>query len=118
MQAIRKVKNTMLTRISAAVIATVAAALLAASTSFGGANAAISLRGSVGPGFTIKLTKAGKAVKTLKAGTYKITVADRSAAHNFVLEREGGAERVVTSLAFVGTNTVTVKLTRGVWKFY
>ena len=37
----------------------------------------------VGPGFTITLTKAGKPVKTLKPGSYKITVADKSSSHNF-----------------------------------
>jgi plastocyanin len=118
MRAIRKVNTMTITRISAATVAMVAAALLVASTSFGGSTAAVALRGSVGPSFTIKLTKGGKAVKALRAGTYRLTVTDRSAAHNFVLEREGGAERVITSLAFVGTKTVTVKLTRGVWKFY
>jgi plastocyanin len=95
-----------------------AAALLLVATSSGGSAAAPTLRGAVGPGFTIKLTKSGKVVKTLNAGTYKLVVADRSSAHNFVLERQGGAERQITSVAFVGTKTVTVRLTRGVWKFY
>ena len=36
------------------------------------------LVGTSGPGFTINLTKSGKTVKTLKAGTYKITVRDKS----------------------------------------
>jgi len=98
--------------------AAAAAALLLVAASVGANNAAPALRGTVGPSFTIKLTKAGKAVKTLRAGTYRLTVADRSAQHNFVLEREGGAERVVTSVPFVGTKSVTVRLSRGVWKFY
>jgi plastocyanin len=101
-----------------AVAATAATALLLVATSSGGSSAAPTLQGSVGPGFTIKLTKAGKAIKNVKAGTYKLVVADRSPAHNFVLERQGGTERKITSVAFVGTKTVTVKLTRGVWKFY
>src|SRR5207302_3815248 len=46
------------------------------------------LKGTVGPSFTISLTKAGKAVKSLKAGTYKVTVSDKSSMHNFTLERE------------------------------
>jgi plastocyanin len=79
---------------------------------------ATTLAGTVGPGFTIKLTKAGKAVKSLPAGTYRITVSDRSAIHNFVLEKEHGAERQITSVGFSGTKTVTMKLTRGSWKFY
>jgi plastocyanin len=101
-----------------AIAATAATALLLVATSSGGGSAATTLRGSVGPGFTIKLTKAGKAVKSIKAGTYRLVVADRSSAHNFVLERQGGAERQITSVRFVGTKTVTVKLTKGVWKFY
>jgi plastocyanin len=101
-----------------AVAATAAAALLLVATSSGGSAAAPTLRGAVGPGFTIKLTKAGKVVQSIKAGTYKLVVDDRSSAHNFVLERQGGTERQITSVSFVGTKTVTVKLTRGVWKFY
>jgi len=108
----------MLIRSLAAAVAATAVALLVVATSLGGASAAPALRGTVGPGFTIKLAKNGKAVKSLKAGTYRLTVNDRSAAHNFVLEREGGTERQITSLSFVGTKTVTVKLARGVWKFY
>jgi hypothetical protein len=98
--------------------AAAAAALLLVAVGSGANNAAPTLRGTVGPGFTIKLTKSGKVVKALRAGTYRLTVADRSAQHNFVLERERGAERVVTSVPFVGTKTITVRLTRGVWKFY
>ena len=40
---------------------------------------------TVGPGFTITLTKAGKKVTTLKPGTYSITVNDKSTFHNFHL---------------------------------
>jgi plastocyanin len=76
------------------------------------------LRGAVGPGFTIKLTKAGKVVKRLQAGTYRLTVADRSAGHNFELEKRGGTEREITDVSFVGTKTVTVHLTRGVWTYF
>ena len=119
---IRKVDNKMLIRSIAAAVATTAVALLVVATSLGGgsstsATSATALRGTVGPGFTIKLTKAGKVVKTLKAGTYKLTVADRSGEHNFVLQK-GATKREITSLSFVGTKTVTVKLTRGVWTFF
>src|SRR3954447_10308288 len=101
-----------------AAVAASAVALVIVTASLGGNTAAPALRGSVGPGFTIKLTKSGKVVKALRAGTYRLTVADPSAQHTFVLERERGAERVVTSVPFVGTKTITVRLTRGVWKFY
>jgi len=43
------------------------------------------LVGTTGPGFTITLTKGGKAVKTLTAGKYMITVNDKSSSHNFHL---------------------------------
>ena len=102
----------------AAAAAIVALALVATSLGGGSSRSATALRGSVGPGFTIKLTKAGKIVKRLKAGTYRLTVADRSAGHNFVLEKERGAERVITSVSFVGTKTATVRLTAGAWKVY
>jgi plastocyanin len=113
----------MVIRTIAAAGLTTAVALLLVATSLGGGSAATSpaagtLSGSVGPGFTIKLTKAGKVVKSLKAGAYRLAVADRSAEHNFVLQRQGGSSRQITSVSFVGTKTVTVKLTRGVWKFY
>src|SRR4051812_2394177 len=98
--------------------AATAVALLVVATSLGGSQAAPTVRGTVGPGFTIKLTKSGKVVKTLVPGTYKFVVDDRSAAHNFVLERQGGGERRLTSVPFVGVKTVAVKLTKGVWKFY
>jgi hypothetical protein len=42
--------------------------LLVASAAFG-SSTATTLKGTVGPGFTISLKKAGKTVKTLKAGT-------------------------------------------------
>jgi hypothetical protein len=119
MQATRKV-NQMVTRSFAVALAAAGTALALAATSFGGGSStsATKLRGAVGPGFTINLTKAGKKVKALRAGTYRLTVADRSSAHNFVLEKERGAERVITSVAFVGTKTVTVRLTKGAWKVY
>ena len=102
----------------AAAGALLALTLVASSLGGGSARSATALRGTVGPGFTIKLTKAGKVVKSLKSGTYRLTVADRSAAHNFELERQGGKDREITSVPFVGTRTVSVNLTRGVWKVY
>ena len=81
---------------------------------------ALRLKGTVGPGFTISLTQNGHKVRTLKAGTYTIVVADKASIHNFVLEKERGGkfERSLTSVTFVGTKTTRVKLTAGKWKFY
>jgi plastocyanin len=102
------------------VIAASAAVATTALASAGtGSTTVTNLRGTVGPGYTIKLTKAGQPVTRLQPGTYRIVVADRSPAHNFVLERSGGGfERQVTSVPFVGTKTITVALTRGQWEFY
>jgi plastocyanin len=77
------------------------------------------LRGTVGPGYTIKLTKNGRKVTRLAPGVYRIVVSDRSSFHNFKLEKSGGAfERVATSVAFQGSRTITVRLTRGRWEYY
>ena len=76
--------------------------------------------GTVGPGTTIRLTKGGKRVKSLKAGRYTFRIADRAKAHNFVLEKSKGGkfERAITSVPFVGTKSMVVTLTRGSWEFY
>ena len=85
----------------------------------GGGTQVTTLRGTVGPGFTITLTKAGKRVTRLAPGTYRVVIADRSPIHNFKLEKSGGGvERRITTVAFTGTKTITVKLTRGKWEYY
>ena len=70
------------------------------------------LTGTVGPGFTITLKKAGKAFKTLKAGKYTITVSDKSNIHNFHLTGSG-LNKEITSVSFVGTKTITVTFAKG-----
>jgi plastocyanin len=82
--------------------------------------AATTLKGTVGPGFTINLTSGGKKVKTLKPGTYKFVIADKGSIHNFVLEQEKGGkfEKALTGVGFTGTKTATMKLTKGTWKYY
>jgi plastocyanin len=76
--------------------------------------------GTVGPGFSIHLTKGGKRVKSLKAGRYTFRIADRAKVHNFVLEKSKGGtfERAITSVPFVGTKSIVVNLTKGSWEFY
>jgi plastocyanin len=69
------------------------------------------LTGTTGPGFTITLKKGTTKVANLKAGTYTITVADKSKAHNFHLV--GAGVNKTTTLAFVGTKTWTVTLQKG-----
>jgi plastocyanin len=77
--------------------------------------AATTLTGTVGPGFTITLKNGTKAVKTLKAGTYKIKVSDKSNIHNFHLKGPGVDKK--TSVSATGSQTWTVKLKKGKYTF-
>jgi hypothetical protein len=79
---------------------------------------ATKLTGTTGPGFTITVKKAGKRVKTLTAGTYSLTVGDKSSAHDFWITGPGIRNKQVTGLAFTGTKTVTVKLKKGRYEYY
>jgi plastocyanin len=79
------------------------------------------LKGTVGPGFTIKLVDGtGKKVTTLKPGKYTFVVSDKASIHNFTLEQESGGkfEKDLTGIGFTGTKTITVNLTKGKWKYY
>jgi plastocyanin len=99
-----------------AAAALTASLALAAPVALAGSAAATPLTGTVGPGFTITLAnKAGK-VKTLKHGSYKITVKDKSSSHNFHIFGPG-VKKVVTSVPFVGTKTVTVTLKKGTYTY-
>jgi plastocyanin len=103
-----------------AALAAVALALSLAGIALGHGAAAPTLKGTVGPGYTIKLAKAGKKVTSLKAGTYTFVVSDRSSFHNFTLEQEKGGkfEKHITSTPFTGSKTVRIKLKAGRWKYY
>jgi plastocyanin len=74
------------------------------------------LTGTVGPGFTISMKRLGKPFKTLKAGTYSITVTDKSNIHNFHL-RGPKVNKEITTVAFKGVKTVVVKLSKGTYRF-
>lgn len=88
------------------------AAAVAAAAFLASAQAATpKLVGEVGPGFTIELKKAGKDVKTLKAGKYTIKVEDKAAIHNFHLI--GAGVNKSTTVSFVGDKTWTVTLKPG-----
>jgi plastocyanin len=69
------------------------------------------LVGEVGPGFKIEVEKAGKDLKTVKAGTYKIKVEDKSSIHNFHLIGPGLNKK--TSVSFTGDKAWTIKLKPG-----
>jgi plastocyanin len=107
-------------RIAIAAALSAAGAALALTGVAGGRTNVTALRATVGPGFTITLTKAGRRVVRLRPGLYRITVADRSAIHNFKLEKSHGGdfERTVTSVPFTGVRTITVRLTAGSWEYY
>jgi hypothetical protein len=70
---------------------------------------------TVGPGFTINLTRGGRKVTRLKPGTYTIVVRDRARIHNFHLRGPGVNKK--TGVAFVGTVRWRVKLVRGLYRY-
>ena len=67
-------------------------------------------KGTVGPGFTIKMT-----TKPTKAGKIKLVINDRSNVHNFHLTGPGVI--VKTSVSAIGTKTFTITLKKGTYKF-
>ena len=71
----------------------------------------IGLTGEVGPGYSIEVQKAGKDLKTIKAGTYKIKVEDKASIHNFHLIGPGLNKK--TGISFKGETTWTIKLKPG-----
>ena len=74
------------------------------------------LTGTVGPGFTISLKHEGEAVKKLDPGTYTLTVQDKASIHDFHLMGPG-VNKVVTTVPFTGTKTVTVTLKKGKYTY-
>ena len=77
--------------------------------------AAPTLKGTVGPDFTITLTKGGSAVHTLPAGRYRIKVTDKSDEHNFHLKGPGVNKK--TSVSGKGTVTWKVTVKKGKYTF-
>ena len=67
-------------------------------------------KGTVGPGFTIKMT-----TKPTKAGKIKLVINDRSNVHNFHLT--GPGVNVKTSVSAIGTKTFLITLKKGTYKF-
>jgi plastocyanin len=76
-----------------------------------GASSLVTLKGEVGPGFTIEVEKAGKDLKTIKAGKYRIKVEDKSSIHNFHLFGPGLNKK--TGVGFTGQTTWTIRLKPG-----
>ena len=67
-------------------------------------------KGTVGPGFTIKMT-----TKPTKAGKIKLVIRDKSNVHNFHLI--GPGVNVKTSVPAIGTKTFTVTLKKGTYTY-
>ena len=107
-------------RVRIAAVAAVAA-LGAAGAAMASSSATPTLKGTVGPGFTISLKDSkGHKVKTLKAGTYKFAITDKADIHTFDLKQKTGGKfhKELTSDTFQGKKTVTVKLSKGTWQYY
>jgi len=68
------------------------------------------LTGTVGPGFTITMNK-----KTVKAGSYVITIHDLASIHDFHLTGSGVDKK--TSVPGTGTTKWTVSLKKGTYHF-
>ena len=83
------------------------------------------MTGTVGPGFTITLKKAGTKVTTLKAGTYNFLIIDKAAIHNFHLTGPGPKstrfDPVLSGLGYTGQKRyqgkTAIKLTPGMWHY-
>ena len=100
-----------------------AAALVLVGAAFSRSSMSVkTLKGVVGPGYSISLKMGGKKVKTLRAGKYKLVISDKSSFHNFTLEREKPSsphmEKHITSTAFTGSKTLTWTLKPGSWRAY
>ena len=102
------------------IVAAAALAAALAAVAVGRTASTPTLQGTVGPGYTISLKKAGKKVTKLKAGRYRFAISDKAAIHSFVIEQQTGGkfEKTLTSVSFTGKKTVTVTLKKGKWKFY
>jgi plastocyanin len=94
--------------IAALVLVTAAAAHAATNKSSG-------LVGEVGPGFSIEVKLNGKDLKTLKAGTYRIKIEDKSSSHDFHLK--GPGLNKTTTVAFMGDRTWTITLKKGTYTY-
>jgi hypothetical protein len=99
-------------------IAVTAAAVVCAFAATAASAATPTLVGTVGPSFTITLKMAGKKVATLKAGTYKLVIDDKAPVHAFSLDGPHGFAKDFTTVPFVGSKTVTLKLVPGAYKAY
>jgi plastocyanin len=71
--------------------------------------------GEVGPSFSIEVKKNGKDLETIKHGTYKIKVEDKSTFHNFHLKGPGLNKK--TAVKFKGDTSWTITLKKGTYTY-
>jgi len=107
-------------RLGAIAAASAAAVAVVAFTGSAGAASHPRLTGVVGKNnaYKISLSFNGKIAKTLKAGTYTVVVHDDAKIHNYELDGPHGKSWTFTTVPFVGTKTVTLKLAPGKYKAY
>jgi plastocyanin len=92
------------------------AALVLSVASAGAMTAApVKLVATVGPGVNITLTKGGAKVSSLPAGSYTVTVRDRSNEHNFHLM--GPGTNKTSSVGAEGTSSWKLTLKKGSYRF-
>jgi plastocyanin len=90
-------------------LTTIVATFALAGSSFA-ATKTNTLTGTVGPGFTITMNK-----KTVKAGSYVITIHDLASIHDFHLTGPGVDKK--TSVSGTGTTKWSVTLKKGTYHF-
>lgn len=94
-----------------------AAATLAVALAVPAAFAATpTLNGTVGPGFSITLTKDGKKVTKLTAGTYIFKIADKSSVHDFHLKGPGAVNKT-TKVGGLSSATWKLTLKKGTYSY-
>jgi len=81
-----------------------------------GGGASMTLEGETGPGFEIEVKQNGADADEVAAGTYTLSVEDKSTMHNFHLIGPGVDEEV-TTVSFVGEKSVTVTLEAGTYTY-
>jgi hypothetical protein len=94
-----------------ALLAVIGAALVGVASIGAAPTATKKLTGSVGPSETIVLKKDSSRVSTIPRGRYTIRISDRSSEHNFRLR--GPVSKMITSVSWTGTKTVTLNLKPG-----
>jgi plastocyanin len=92
-------------------LAAIGVLLAAAAVGNAGTTKSSGLVGEVGPGYSIEVKLNGKDLKTIKAGTYKLKVEDKSSIHDFHLVGKGLNKK--TAVAFMGDQTWRVTFKPG-----